>query len=135
MGVFKSIFTWWDGPTWGTRVWTRLHGEEVGTDSEGNRYFRSRRGKRAERRWVIYNGTNEATRVPAEWHGWLHRTTDILPAESTLPKRSWEKPHTPNLTGTAGAWTRPGSLAAPMPRAQATGDYEAWRPDGSGAGA
>jgi NADH:ubiquinone oxidoreductase subunit len=128
VGIFKSIFTWWDGPTWGTRVWTMLNGEQVGQDTEGNRYFR-KVGKLTERRWVIYNGANEASRVPAEWHGWLHKTTDTLPDESPIRRKSWEKPHTANLTGTRGAWVRPGSVGARAPRAAATGDYEAWSPD------
>lgn len=127
MGIFKSIFTWWDGPTWGTRLWTRLNGEEVGGDSEGNRYFR-KTGKRAERRWVIYNGSNEASRVPPEWHGWLHKTSDILPADSPIARKIWEQPHIANRTGTPDAWVRPGTLAG-GPRAKATGDYEAWRPE------
>lgn len=128
MGLLKSMFTWWDGPTWGTRLWTRLNGEEVGRDADGNRYFR-KSGKHRERRWVIYAGENEASRVPAEWHGWLHKTTDILPAESPIAAKPWQKPHVENRTGTAGAWARPGSLAAHAPRARATGDYEAWSPD------
>lgn len=130
MGLFKSIFTWWDGPTWGTRLWTSLNGESVGSDEQGNAYYRKGGGKgRAERRWVIFNGANEASRVPAEWHGWLHKTTDVLPADQTTPRRSWQKPHAPNLTGTGRAWVRPGALGAPVPRARATGDYEAWTPD------
>lgn len=133
MGLFKSMFTWWDGPTWGTRFTTRFHGEEVGRDAEGNRYFR-KAGKgggpgNGERRWVIYNGTNEASRVPPEWHGWLHKSTDVLPSESSLPRKAWEKPHRANLSGTAGAWHRPGALTTDAPRARATGDYEAWSPD------
>jgi NADH:ubiquinone oxidoreductase subunit len=128
MGLFKSIFTWWDGPTWGTRYMTRFHGEEVGQDAEGNRYFR-KPGKRAERRWVIYNGLNEASRVPPEWHGWLHKSTDVLPGDSKLPRKVWEKPHHANLTGTAAAWHRPGTLASEAPRARTTGDYEAWSPE------
>lgn len=127
MGIFKSIFTWWDGPTWGTRVWTRFNGEEVGSDGEGNRYYR-KRGKSGERRWVIYNGDNEASRVPPEWHGWLHKTTDIRPAEPAIARKSWRKPHNANLTGTGAAWVRPGALGAAAPRARATGDYEAWSP-------
>src|SRR5262245_10241994 len=58
----------------GTRLFTWLHGTYVGSDSFGNRYYRGRpigRRKR-ERRWVIYAGEVEASRVPPEWHGWLH---------------------------------------------------------------
>jgi NADH:ubiquinone oxidoreductase subunit len=126
MSLFKSFFTWWDGPTWGTRLLVNRRGEEVGSDEGGNRYFRSRDGKR---RWVIYAGENEASRVPPEWHGWLHKTTDLTPVEAPHPRRVWQQPHGENATGTAAAWRRPGSLGAAAPRARATGDYEAWRPD------
>lgn len=126
MGLFKSIFTWWDGPTYGTRLWTRLFGEEVGRDEQGNRYFRTKDG---DRRWVVYNGLNEASRVPSEWHGWLHKTTDVPPAESPIPRRAWEKPNRPNRTGTDEAWQRPGSLMANRPGPRATPDYEAWTPE------
>ena len=30
------LFTWWNGQTFGTQVWTRLYGELVGEDEFGN---------------------------------------------------------------------------------------------------
>lgn len=126
MGLIKSFFTWWDGPTWGTRLFTLLKGKEVGSDAMGNRYYHSRDGAR---RWVIYAGENEATAVPAEWHRWLHKSTDLLPQEEALPVRAWEKPSLPNATGTPAAYVRPGALQAGGQREAATGDYEAWRPE------
>ena len=55
------FFTWWNGQTFGTQVWTKLYGEFVGEDEFGNRYYRTRGGKidpnlGFERRWVTYNG-------------------------------------------------------------------------------
>src|SRR5262245_25344389 len=52
------FFTWWNGQTFGTQVWTALYGELVGTDEFGNRYYRTKGGKidkalGFERRWVI----------------------------------------------------------------------------------
>ncbi len=126
MGLFKSFFTWWDGPTWGTRLFTRRHGEEVGQDAQGNRYYQTADGKR---RWVIFAGENEASRVAAEWHGWLHKTTNILPAASDIPIRAWEQPHRSNPTGSDDAYLRAGALPAGGRRERATGDYEAWRPE------
>ena len=85
MGILSKIFTWWDGATIGTSLFSALNGEHVGTDAAGNKYYRG--GKTVdgrERRWVIYNGANDASRVPAEWHGWLHGSFDDLP-ESNLP--------------------------------------------------
>src|SRR5512139_3226837 len=73
------FFTWWNGQTFGTHLWTRLYGEPVGEDEFGNRYYRTRGGKidpvlLMERRWVIYSGEAEASSVPPSWHGWLHHT-------------------------------------------------------------
>lgn len=131
MGLLSKIFTWWDGATIGTLVHNALNGEHVGTDAQGNRYFRAKKtpaGQR-ERRWVIYNGPNDASRVPAEWHGWLHGSYDDVPESHLPPPRIWEAEYTPNATGTAGAYRPQGALERGGHRARATGDYEAWSPD------
>jgi NADH:ubiquinone oxidoreductase subunit len=135
MGFFSKIFTWWDGATIGTSIWSSRNGEHVGTDGQGNKYFRSK-PKRAqatsagrERRWVIYNGANDASRVPAEWHGWLHQSYDDLPESHLPPPKIWEVDYTPNATGTAAAYRPAGALEKGGQRARASGDYEAWTPD------
>lgn len=127
MGVgrfIKQIFTWWDGQTLGTQLWTWRKGERVGEDGAGNVFYRNADDSR---RWVIFNGEVEASKVSPEWHGWLHRTWDEPPTEQPLVRKSWEKPHQENLTGTAMAYAPAGSLrrADPAPRA----DYEAWTPE------
>ena len=113
----------------GTRVHTWLFGEFVGSDEQGNRYYRDRRtkGQKRERRWVLYAGEAEASRVPPEWHAWLHFTIDRPPAEGGQKPR-FEQPHQPNLTGSAAAYHPAGSLLGEGTRAKATGDYEPWRP-------
>lgn len=130
MGILGKIFTWWDGATVGTSLFTALKGEHVGTDGQGNKYYRSKPRKgQAERRWVIYEGANDASRVPAEWHGWLHQSYDELP-ESHLPApKIWEADFTPNATGTQAAYRPAGALERGGRRAAATGDYEAWTPE------
>jgi len=110
--------------TIGTRLYTWLHGERVGEDAFGNLYFREKRGGR--RRWVLFKGNAEASKVPPEWHAWLHRTVNAVPEGHT--PRPWEKPHMPNLTGTALAYKPPGAVDHGGHRAHATGDYEPWRP-------
>lgn len=125
MGMLGKIFTWWDGATIGTLLNSWRTGRQVGADALGNRYFLSRDGKR---RWVLYNGANDASRVPPEWHGWLHATYDDLPGEALPPPRPWEADPAPNLTGTAAAYRPAGALERGGKRAAATGDYEAWRP-------
>lgn len=129
MKIPLSIFTWWHGPGLGTRLATRRTGTEVGTDGQGNVYYRSQDARGLERRWVIYNGAPEASRVPPEWYLWLHKTIDTLPTELPMKPRVWEKPWVPNQTGTPGAHAPSGSLAVRAKRARATGDYEAWSPD------
>ncbi len=120
----------------GTRIFTWLRGEEIGQDSAGNRYYREKGGGkvhpdslRRERRWVIYEGEVEASRVPPEWHGWLHHTMADPPDPKTTRRHAWQQPHEPNFTGTAKAYRPPGSTLASGRRSKATGDYEAWQPD------
>lgn len=117
--------------TIGTRLYTWLRGELVGTDQFGNHYYQDRKEAKGRRRkrWVIYNGEAEASRVPPDWHGWLHRTVDAPPPADGLPKRVWQKEHVPNLTGTTGAYRPPGHVLAGGQRDKATGDYEPWTPN------
>ena len=125
MGLFGKIFTWWDGATIGTALYSARNGSKIGEDHEGNAYFEGKDG----RRWVIYNGPNDASRVPAEWHGWLHHSIEGAPESHLPPPRIWETDFTPNLTGTADAYRPTGALEAGGKRQAATGDYEAWTPD------
>ena len=124
--------------TIGTRLFTWLRGELVGTDQFGNRYYREKgkptlqRGggrKSREKRWVLYNGTPEASKVPAMWHAWLHHTIDAVPTDAGKKRYPWEKDHVPNLTGTPLAYHPPGSVLRGGHRAPSTADYEAWRPE------
>ncbi len=127
--IFKSfIFTWWNGPTFGTWLFTRRRGIEVGRDDEGNIYYTD---KAKKKRWVIYSsGLVEASRVPPEWHAWLHKTVDVPPSEQPPLVQKWEKPHQANLTGSDGAYFPGGSLSNPGERQKTAADYEAWSPEG-----
>ena len=129
MGLLKTIFTWWDGATFGTWLFTRRTGKKVGSDALGNVYYEGGRNPNGlTHRWVIYAGPNDSSRVPPEWHGWLHGTFDELPADILPAPRAWEKEATANLTGSTGAYRPAGALERGGRRAAATGDYEAWRP-------
>lgn len=114
-----------------TMIDTCINGVAVGQDALGNRYYHERstpKGQR-QRRWVIYSGEPEASKVPADWHLWLHHTAESpIPAESPLHK-SWEKPHLANQTGTQSAYFPPGHALAGGTRSKATGDYQAWKPE------
>lgn len=106
--------------------------KKVGTDALGNSYYRAspRKGYKRERRWVLYTGAPEATKVPPEWHGWLHHQTDIVPVQADKSyRREWQVPHQQNMTGTTEAYRPPGHVLEGGKRAKATGDYEAWNPN------
>lgn len=129
--MLAKIFTWWNGATLGTLFDIGRRASFVGEDGEGNRYFEENKPslEGRKRRYVTYNGYAEPSRVPADWHGWLHYTFDAPPTEEPFKLKAWEKPHQPNLTGTRFAWRPQGSLAAAAARPSATGDYEAWKPE------
>jgi NADH:ubiquinone oxidoreductase subunit len=114
----------------GTLLFTWRHGELVGRDEHGNRYYRYKRAGDAKhaKRWVVYKGPIEASRVPPEWHAWLHRYVDEPPS-GPRRRHPWEKEHIPNPTGTAAAYRPPGHELRGGRRDRATGDYEPWTPD------
>ena len=133
---FLKFFTWWNGQTLGTQLWTHRYGEYVGEDEFGNLYYRTKGGQidaglGFERRWVIYKGVAEPSMVPPTWHGWLHHTVDLPPTLEKVVARPWWKPHRANMTGSPGAQRPTGSTLSRGRRPKATGDYKAWNP-GSG---
>ena len=126
MGILNTLLravTWWNGQTLNTQLFTWRKGVKVGEDDQGNTFYETRDGKR---RWVIYAGEAEASRISPEWHGWLHRTWEEPPTKAPIPRKAWEKPHKENMTGTALAYAPAGSIrrSEPAPRS----DYEAWSP-------
>jgi len=120
-----KFFTWWNGQTFGTQLFTWRFGKRVGDDGQGNVFYQNADGSR---RWVIYNGEAEASSIPPSWHGWMHHTVDVPPTAERYQPRPWQKPHRPNLTGTPGAHRPTGSTLAQGRRPKATGDYKAWNP-------
>ena len=124
MALIGQILTWWNGQTLGTRIFTARNGEKVGEDEGGNVFYRSKNG---DKRWVIFNGEIEASRISPQWHGWLHHTYQDPPIEAPLPRKGWEKDHKPNMTGTALAYHPPGSIHSPEP--ERAPDYLAWKPE------
>tara|TARA_A100001011_G_C13786492_1_gene625267 strand:+ start:174 stop:533 length:360 start_codon:yes stop_codon:yes gene_type:complete len=96
----KQIFTWWNHQTIGTRIQTLFFGKLIGKDNFGNKYYESKNG----RRWVIYNGEVEATKIPNEWYSWIHFTKNKIENLKDLKKFEWQKPHQPNPTGTDKAY-------------------------------
>jgi NADH:ubiquinone oxidoreductase subunit len=129
MGLFGKFFspTWWNGATFGTALWTKRHGSEIGRDEAGNLYFQSK--SNPKRRWVIYSGSNDGSRIPPGWQAWLRGTIDELPDKALPSRRAFEKSSLPNLTGTELAYRPGGALGSGTKRAAATGDYQPWMPD------
>ena len=127
MGVLAKIFTWWNGATVGTALFTRMRGQEVGRDEHGNIYYRHSKDQR--RRWVIYPGDNDGSRVAPGWQLWLKGTIDELPDKALPKRRSFETPPQHNLTGTMAAFRPDGALGSGRVRPASTGDYQPWTPD------
>jgi NADH:ubiquinone oxidoreductase subunit len=124
MGLLKRIFTWWDGATLGTALQVRLRGTKLGSDSLGNLYYGTKEG----RRWVVYNGANDPSRIPPEWYSWLHHQIDSVPDEALPPPPKFLREPSPNQTGTPLAYRPAGAMERGGVRQAASGDYEAWTP-------
>ena len=96
----KQIFVWWNQTTIGTRIQTFIFGKYVGKDSFGNRYYQNKKGKR----WVIYKGEIDASKISGEWYSWMHYTRNKIENTHDLKKYEWQKPHQPNQTGTDNSY-------------------------------
>ena len=133
MSALKTFFTWWNGATIGILTTVARH-RFVGSDELGNKYYEAKtdrgsydRGRK--RRWVVYKGYADASKVTPDWHGWLRYTFDEPPTVEPFQVKSWEKGHLPNLTGTIYARRPQGAISRGGDRQRATGDYEAWTPE------
>jgi len=126
MGFFKSVFTWWDGATIGAGRHIRRHGRSVGEDANGNVYYQSKKG---DRRWVIYNGANDASRITPDWYAWMHKQIDDVPDVALPPAPKFLADPVANLTGTPFAYSPSGALDGGGRRQAAAGDYQAWTPE------
>ena len=98
--LFKELFIWWNRQTLGTRIQTYLFGKLVGEDQFGNKYYINKKGKR----WVIYNGEVDASKIPNEWYSWIHFMKNRIENTHELKKYKWQKEHQSNQTGTKHAY-------------------------------
>ena len=105
INFLKQIFTWWHKQTIGTFIYTLFFGKFIGKDEFGNKYYTSSTGKR----WVIYKNKIESSKIPPEWHSWIHFLTINKPSDEEK-KFPWQKKHEENLTGTSRAYKPEGSL-------------------------
>ena len=120
MNFLKQIFTWWYKQTVGTFIYTLFVGKLAGRDQYGNKYYSNSKGKR----WVIYKGNIESSKIPPEWHSWIHFLSIKKPSD-TQKKFSWQKEHQENLTGTEKAYKPEGSLASENKKD--IKKYETWK--------
>ena len=77
----------------------------MGKDNSGNKYYQNNKGKR----WVIYNGEINASKIDSDWYQWMHYQTNSDPLKTKVSKHSWQKPHSDNKTGTEKAY-RPNKI-------------------------
>ena len=120
MSFFKQIFTWWHRQTVGTFIATLFTGKFIGKDEFGNKYYSNTKGKR----WVIYYSRVESTKIPPDWHSWIHFLRKDKPFDN--PKKyEWQKKHEENLTGTEKAHKPDGSLASDSKKNMKK--YETWK--------
>ena len=120
VNLLKQFFTWWNRQTIGTFIYTLLTGKFVGKDEFENKYYTNRSGKR----WVIYNNEVEASKIPPEWHLWIHFVTNHPPV-GYIHKFSWQKKYVENLTGTNKAFRPDGSLKLKTKKNMKK--YEVWK--------
>ena len=98
--IFKEIFIWWNQQTLGTRIQTLLFGKLVGEDHLGNKYYQNKSGKR----WIIYKGEVEASKIPVEWYSWMHYTNNKIENLHKFKKYNWQKDSIPNQTGSENSY-------------------------------
>ncbi len=120
MKILKQIFTWWYKQTFGTFIYTIFTGRLVGKDKFGNKYYSNKKGKR----WVVYDNNIESSKIPPEWHAWIHFTSRNIPSDKQK-KYSWQKEHQENLTGTVNAHKPDGLLSSSSKKNMKK--YEAWK--------
>lgn len=108
-----------------TKFRIKLNCTKIGGDEFGNEYYQSKDLKR----YVLYNGSAEPSKIPAQWHGWMHYTTDIAPVNINTHRFPWQKSHLPNLTGTKNSHAPKGHMAQGGQRDEVSADYQSWNPN------
>tara|TARA_B100000700_G_scaffold305619_1_gene379840 strand:+ start:451 stop:804 length:354 start_codon:yes stop_codon:yes gene_type:complete len=114
----------------GTSLYTFLFGYYVGSDDFKNRYYCNNKNFEDinAKRWVIFYGEIEATKIPPHWHGWLHKNIEKPPL-NYKHKYIWQKNHEKNTTGTNEAYF-PNShpLSQNYDNEAVKKEYETWSP-------
>ena len=114
----------------GTVLYTYLYGKFVGRDESNNKYYCNSKNFEdlKAKRWVIFKGDIEASKIPPHWHAWLHKSINTPPL-NYKHKYSWQKNHEANMTGTDKAYypdTHP--LSKNYKSDALKSEYESWSP-------
>ena len=125
--LLRFLFTWWNGITVGTKLYTYFKGTKVGEDYFGNFYFES---KDKKNRWCIYANESEASKISPEWNNWLRFISVASPKDNDTMHK-WQKPFDGNLTGLDSAYkphiVKNRGSEEDLNNYQA--DYKAWKPE------
>jgi NADH:ubiquinone oxidoreductase subunit len=103
----------------GLLLYTKLFGRYIDTDAFGNAYYQTKNSKKIKR-WVIYNGIYDSSKIPADWQAWLSFLW-------TLPPKRHGNNWVPNTTGTKFAQNQITSIEN-IPQS-ALNYYDSWSPD------
>lgn len=116
--------------SFGITLYTWFYGNLVGKDNYKNRYYSTSKNFNDldAKRWVIFHGEIEASKVPPHWHAWLHKSIDIPPINYSH-KYVWQKDHEQNMTGTDKAYY-PSShpLSKSYKPDEVKREYDSWSP-------
>lgn len=85
----------------------KLLSKQIGEDQFGNEYFISKIKNYLghNKRYVIYNGIEESSKVLPMWHAWLHYLSDDIPGSDNQQQNYvWQKSRVLTLTGTQFAY-------------------------------
>ena len=116
--------------SFGTKLYTWIYGKFVAQDEYYNKYYcnSNKFDDLASKRWVIFYGEVEASKIPPHWHAWLHKTIDVPPL-SYSHKYKWQKNHKQNLTGTDKAYYPESHPLSNFHKPDAIKrEYESWKP-------
>ena len=125
--LLRFLFTWWNGITVGTKLYTFFRGKKVGEDYFGNFYYES---KDKKNRWCIYSNESEASKISPEWNSWLRFISVASPKDNHMTYK-WQKVFDGILTGLNSAYkpriVRTKSSKEDLDNHQF--DYKAWKPE------
>lgn len=113
------------------KLWIKLFAKFEGTDRFSNKFYSyldKSLGK--ERRYVIYKGYYEPSKVSPAWFSWLHYLSPNIPLDDELNYEWQTHSSRLNLTGTSEKY-QPEGIKNPTEFAEKIKIYQAWVPDNS----